>query len=110
MQTQKKWGLTLMAALSALSCGGSTPLEDDYLGFVDASALDAKFQPNATNCGTTGKDKCYVPTKGAATGADFSFHNLGYLLATDKNLVKDASGRPALPASVVKAKIGRAHV
>lgn len=110
MQTQKKWVLTLMTALGAMSCGGPTSPADTYQGFIDAVGLDSKFQPNGATCaiptvtdGSAGKEKCYLPTKGAATGSDFYFQNLGYLLATDKNLVKDAAGLIALPASTVKA-------
>ncbi|MFL5358004.1 hypothetical protein [Archangium sp.] len=101
MQTKQKWALTLMMALGAVSCGGSSEPGDAYQGFIDATVLDAKFQPG-TGCGSGGKDKCYLPVKSLINGEDFSFYNLGLVAPTDKLLVKDALSRPALPYGVVK--------
>ncbi|WNG32710.1 hypothetical protein F0U61_03110 [Archangium violaceum] len=102
MQTKQKWALTLTMALGAISCGGSTEPGDPYMGFIDATVLDAKFQPG-TGCGSDGKTKCYLPAKAYSGGEEFSFHNLGLIAASDKLLPKDAESRPILPASAVKA-------
>lgn len=104
MQTKQKWALTLLTALGALSCG-QADLVDTYQGFTDATPFDAKFQPNGTTCGSTGRDRCYLPSRGAASGSDFYFHNLGYVAATDKNLAKDSAGRLALPYAAIKGYV-----
>lgn len=98
MQTKQKWALRLLMALGAVSCGGSNQSGDAYQGFIDATALDAKFLPT----GTCGKEKCYVPMTGAVGGADFSYYNLGYIAATDTKLPKDDTKRPVVPTSLVK--------
>ena len=49
MRTKQKWALTLLTALSAMSCGDSQTV-DPYQSFVDGTALDTKFRPR-TGCG-----------------------------------------------------------
>ncbi|QRK11701.1 hypothetical protein JQX13_17495 [Archangium violaceum] len=99
MQTKQKWALTLTVALGAISCGGSTEPGDPYMGFIDGTALDSKFQTPST-CGKEFKTKCtsYEPVKAYTGGEELSFYNLGYIT----NAPKDADSRPVLPASAVK--------
>jgi hypothetical protein len=102
VQTKQKWALTLTMALSAVSCGGSTELSDPYMGVVDGTGLESKFQPNAT-CGTgSNAPKCYQPVTGTAEGTSFPFYNLGVLASNDKSLTKDGS-RLVMPVTLAKA-------
>ncbi len=101
MQTKQKWALTLTMALSAVSCGGSTELSDPYLGVVDGTGLESKFQP--VTCGTgSNAPKCYQPMSGNAEGTSFPFYNLGVLASNDRSLTKDGS-RLVMPVTLAKA-------
>ncbi len=97
MQTKQKRALWLMFAMGAVSCGGPMQPGDAYQGVIDASRLDAKFQP----AGTCDKLKCYQPVK-AYAGTEFSFYNLGLVAKDDKALLKDNTQRLVLPISLVK--------
>lgn len=98
MQTKQKWALTLTMALGAMSCGGSTETSDPYMGVVDGTGLESKFQP-----ATCDKIKCYQPVTGVAEGANFAFYNLGLLASSDKSLLKESTTqRPVLPVSALK--------
>ena len=90
MQTKQKWALTLTMALSAMSCGGSTELSDPYMGVIDGTGLESKFQP--ATCGTgNNAPKCYQPMTGTAEGTNFPFYNLGVLAANDRSLTPDGT-------------------
>jgi hypothetical protein len=102
VQTKQKWALKLMMALGAVSCGGSAQPGDAYMGTIDATGLDSKFQPHAT-CGSNKRDKCpFEVQKAYSGGTEFSYYYLGFIAKDDKNLAKDAAQRPAVPASAVK--------
>ncbi|QRN96788.1 hypothetical protein JRI60_48740 [Archangium violaceum] len=102
MQTKQKWALTLMMALGAVSCGGSAQPGDPYRGTIDATGLDAKFQPHAT-CGSNKRDKCpFEAQKAYSGGTQFSYFFLGTIAKDNANLAKDALQRPAVPAKFVK--------
>ncbi|WP_375769835.1 hypothetical protein NR798_02815 [Archangium gephyra] len=100
MQTKQKWALTLTMALSAVSCGGSTELSDPYMGVIDGTGLESKFQP--ATCGTgSSAPKCYQPMSGAAEGTSFPFYNLGVLASSDKSLTKDGA-KLVMPITLAK--------
>ncbi len=90
-----KNALRLMAALGAVSCGGSMQAGDTYQGFLDGTALDSKFQPSSSY---------YAPRTGSAGGEAISFYNLGLVSSSDKALSKDSNGNPVLPASKVSVE------
>jgi hypothetical protein len=100
VQTKQKWALTLTMALSAMSCGGSTEPSDPYMGVIDGTGLESKFQPGT--CGTgTSATRCYQPMSGTAEGTNFPFYNLGVLAVTDKSLTRDGA-KLVMPVTLAK--------
>jgi hypothetical protein len=89
-----KQALGLVLALSAVSCGDSEPVSDTYQGYIDASALDAKFRPIGSN--TT-----YVTQIASVNGDPVVFYNFG--LVANPNT--DKSTLPAIAVESLAATV-----
>jgi hypothetical protein len=101
VRTKQKWALTLLTALSAMSCGDSQPA-DPYQSFIDGSGLDTRFKPRngcgaRTSAGALNSAVCYQEVKAWFNGEERPFVNLG--LVAKSTSLPDA----LLPASAVTA-------
>lgn len=96
MQIPWKQTLGLAAALSAVACGDVEPSGDPFQGYIDASVLDAKFQP--AKCGST---NCYQTQTAAVNGDTVVFFNLGLVANpnTDKTKPPPAIAAESLTGS-----------
>lgn len=103
--------LLAAAAMSSVACGGYGMLQntgpkdpDPYLGAVDPTAYDVKFQASTskTACGTT-PTPCYPIQQGYAGGAPVYFYNLGTVPVA--SLPKDANGKNQLASSVATNQV-----
>ncbi|WNG21436.1 hypothetical protein [Cystobacter fuscus] len=101
MRTKQKWALTLLTALSAMSCGDSQPV-DPYQSFIDGTAFDARFKPR-NGCGARDSKTgalntalCYQEVKAWFNGEERPFYNLGLI-------AKSSLPEATLAADSVKA-------
>ena len=86
-----KTDVVLLAVLISTSgCGSRASVADEYKGFIDASAFDAKFLP-----GRCGSAPCYPSQQGYAHGAPVYFYNAGSVATASLPALKAIDLAPA---------------